>query len=158
MNRGWPLPPIASGLTVRPVLIALRHMKSKCFLFVSLLTVAVAAVGCINTVTGTKTAAVPLMRDRVEARYERTLDQVFNASKDILLRNGTISSAGTLFNQTNDVRVLEGKVKQCNVWVRIEALEPRLTALTVQTRTTKGAPEMNLAHELDKEIALELAR
>jgi hypothetical protein len=28
----------------------------------------------------------------------------------------------------------------------------------VQTRTSKGGTDMSLAHELDKEIALELAR
>jgi hypothetical protein len=133
-------------------------MKNKFLWFVSLLTVSVVLAGCINTVSGNKTAGVPWLKDRVQARYERSLDQVFNAARDVLTRNGTIGSAGTLFNQTNDVRVIEGKVKQNSVFVRIEAVEPRLTHLTVQTRTSKGGTDMSLAHELDKEIALELAR
>jgi hypothetical protein len=133
-------------------------MKNKFLLMISLATLSAALVGCINTVSGNKTAAVPFVKDRVEARYPRSLDQVFDATKTVLLRNGTIGSAGTLFNQTNDVRVISGKVKQDNVWVRIETVEPRLTALTVQTRTSKGGSDMPLAHELDKEIALELAR
>lgn len=133
-------------------------MKNKFLLLVSLASITTAVVGCVNTVSGSKIAAVPWVNDRIEARYERSMDQVFNASKDVLLRNGTIGSAGTLFNQTNDVRVLEGKVKQSNVWIRIESLEPRLTSLVVQIRTSKGVADMPLAHEIDKEIALELTR
>jgi hypothetical protein len=133
-------------------------MKNIFLLLISLASLGVTLVGCVNTVSGNKTAGVPWLNDRVEARYERSLDQVFNAAKDVIIRNGTISSAGTLFNQTNDVRVIEGKVKQQNVWLRIEALDPRLTAVTVQTRTSKGGADMPLAHEIDKEIALELAR
>lgn len=133
-------------------------MKNKFLLLISLVSLSAVLVGCVKTVTGNKTAGVPWVKDRTEARYERSLDQVFNASKDVLLRNGTISSAGTIFNQTNDVRVLVGKVKQNNVWIRMEAIEPRLTALTVQTRTGNGGTDMPLAHELDKEIALELSR
>jgi len=133
-------------------------MKNKFLLPVVIAMSAALWVGCVNTVSGNKTAGVPWVTDRVQARYERSLDQVFNAAKDVLIRNGTIGSAGTLFNQTNDVRVIEGKVKQDNVWIRVEAIDPRLTALTVQTRTSKGGTDMPLAHELDKEIALELAR
>lgn len=133
-------------------------MKTNFLSLIACASLAAAVVGCVNTVSGNKIAGVPFIKDQVEARYERKLDAVFNASKEVLLRNGTIISAGTLFNQTNDVRVIEGKVKQVSVWLRMEALDPRLTALTVQTRTSNGGTDINLAHELDKEIALDLAR
>ena len=133
-------------------------MKNKIAFSISLLAFCALIAGCVNTVSGKKTAGVPWVNDRSEARYERSLDQVFNATRDVLMRNGTINSAGTLFNQTNDVRVIEGQVKQEAVYVRIEALEPRLTALTIQTRTSRGGADVLLAHELDKQVALELAR
>ena len=133
-------------------------MKNKFLILVSVVSIGAAVCGCVNTVSGTRTAGVPWVSDRVQARYPRKLDQVFNATKDVVMRNGTISSAGSLFNQTNEVRVLEAKVRQDNVWIRIEAVEPNVTQLTVQTRTTKGGTDMQLAHELDKEIALELSR
>jgi hypothetical protein len=63
-----------------------------------------------------------------------------------------------LFNAMNDVRVIEGKIKQDNVWIRVEGIDARLTQLTVQVRTTKGTSDMALAHELDKEVALHLSR
>lgn len=133
-------------------------MKNKIVVTVSLLAFCALVAGCVNTVSGKKTAGIPWVKDRAEARYERSLDQVFNATRDVLLRNGTINSAGTIFNQTNDVRVIEGRVKQETIYVRIEALEPRLTALTIQTRTPNGGADVLMAHELDKQIALELAR
>ena len=132
-------------------------MKNKFLLLASLATLSVAIVGCVNTVTGTKTAGVPWVNDKSAARYERGLDEVFNATKNVLMRNGTIGSAGTLFNQTNDVRVIEGKVKQENIYIRVEAIEPRLTELTIQARTTSGGTDPALAHELDKQTALELS-
>jgi hypothetical protein len=134
-------------------------MKNKFLLLAALAGLSTAVLtGCVNTVSGNKTAAIPFIPDRVEARYERSLDQVFNAAKDVLVSNGAIGSAGTLFNATNDVRVIEGKIKQDNVWIRVEGIDARLTQLTVQVRTTKGTSDMALAHELDKEVALHLSR
>ena len=133
-------------------------MKNKFLSLVSCAVVAFAVVGCVNTVTGNKKAAVPFLRDRVQARYERSLDKVTAAATTVLTRNGTIGTSGSLHSQTNAVNIIEGKARQCNVWIRLEALEPRLTEVTVQTRTTRGGTDLPLAQELDKEIALELAR
>ncbi len=133
-------------------------MKTKLILLLVLTGIAASVVGCINTVTGTKTAAVPFLKDRVEARYERAADQVFAAAKSALTRNGTIDSAGALFNQTNAVSVVSGKVKQASVYIRVEALEPHLSDVTVQVRGNHGGADVDLAHEIDKEIALELSR
>jgi virulence-associated protein VapD len=133
-------------------------MKIKLSALFVLIGISAALVGCVNTVGGTKTTAVPFLKDRVEARYERSLDQVFSAAKDVLARNGAIARAGTLYNQTNDIRVLEGKVKQATVWIRVESVEAHLTGVTVQSRTSRGGADLALAHEIDKEIALQLAR
>ena len=133
-------------------------MKTKISSLLALVGISVVIAGCINTVSGTKKAAVPFLKDRVEARYERSSDQVFAAAKEVLARNGAIASAGSLYNQTNDVRVLEGKVKQSTVWIRVEAIDPHLTAVAVQSRGSYGGANRDLAIEIDKEIALQLAR
>lgn len=133
-------------------------MKTKIAAFLACLGVSALIVGCVNTVDGNKRAAFPFMKDRVEARYERPVDQVVTAAKEVLAYNGTIDSTGQLYNQTNEVRVLEGKVKQRTVWIRVEAVDPRVTGLTVQVRTSGGTTDLDLAHELDKEIALKLVR
>jgi hypothetical protein len=133
-------------------------MKTKIAAFLACVGISALVVGCVNTVDGNKRAAFPFLKDRVEARYERPVDQVVTAAKEVLAYNGTIDSTGQLFNQTNEVRVLEGKVKQRTVWIRVEAVDPRVTGLTVQVRTSGGTSDLDLAHELDKEIALKLVR
>jgi predicted component of type VI protein secretion system len=134
-------------------------MKINTLAFLSLAGTAALLAGCINTVSGTKTGAVPTFtKDRVQARYERPAEAVYNAAKEVVAHNGSVTSAGSLYNQTNDVRVLSGKIQQDDVWIRVEGIEPRLTALTVQTRTSHGMADRDLAIEIDKEVALQLAR
>lgn len=133
-------------------------MKTKISITLALVGISTLMVGCINTVGGTKTAAVPFLKDRVDARYERQVEQVFVAAKNVLAKNGVIARAGSLYNQTNDIRVLEGKVKQTTVWIRVESIESNLTGVTVQSRTSRGGADLVLAHEIDKEIALQLAQ
>ena len=114
--------------------------------------------GCISTVDERKTAGVPFIKDRVEGRYERTVDQVTQAAKQVVSSNGVLVNETTLYAQTNAVRTVEGKVNQRTVWVRVEAVDPKITAVTVQTRTPSGGSDIDLAHELEKEIALKLVR
>jgi hypothetical protein len=54
------------------------------------------------------------------------------------------------------VKTVEGKVNQRTVWVRVEAVDPKVTEVTVQTRTPGGLSDIDLAHQLEKEIALKL--
>ena len=133
-------------------------MKIKFIAFLPLAGLAVLLAGCVNTVTDTKTAAVPWFNhDKVTARYERPIDVVFGAAKDVLTHDGAMVSAGSLYNETNAVQVLTGKVQQDNVWIRVEAVDPHITELSVQTRTPHGMADREVAIELDKEIALLLA-
>jgi hypothetical protein len=131
-------------------------------IFVGLLSLAVLAVGCVSTVTGQKTAAVPFIKDRIESRYERPAEQVFVAAKEVIAFNGTLITEGTLFGQTNAmggaVKTIEGKVNQRTVWIRVEQVDPKITAVAVQTRTSAGGSDIDLAAELDKQIALKLVR
>jgi hypothetical protein len=80
-------------------------MKIKFIAFLPLAGLAVILAGCINTVTDTKTAAVPWFNsDRVAARYERPSDVVFEAAKDVLTHDGALESAGSLYNETTPCR------------------------------------------------------
>ena len=118
---------------------------------------AMITAGCIGTVSGTKTAAIPFTKDRVEGRYERSVDQVYQASVAVIQNNGVIITEFIPHDTTNTVRSLQGKVNQRNVWVKVEAVDPKITSVTVQARTSMNS-DIDLAHQLEKEIALQLAR
>jgi hypothetical protein len=127
-----------------------------------LLGVAVLATGCVSTVSGTSQAGVPFVKDKIEARYERPPDEIFRAAKEVIAFNGTLVAEKTLHNQPNVpdgiARVAEGKVNKRTVMVRVQQMDARVTAVTVQTRTSGGGADVELASEIDKQIALKLAR
>jgi len=114
-----------------------------------------AATGCVSTVNERTTAGVPFIKDKIEGRYERPVEAVFQAGKDVIKDNGVLVREGTLYS-TNEVKFLEGKVNQRNVWMRVEALDPKVTSIIVQTRTPGGGSDIDLAHELEKQVALKL--
>jgi hypothetical protein len=131
-------------------------MKTK--FFAALLGLAVIAAGCVDTVSGRKTAGVPFIKDRIEARYERSVDDCFNAAKQVVTESGVLNNEGIMHDQTNLVKTVEGKVNQRTVWIRVEQVEPRISAVSVQTRTSGGGSDIDLAALIDKQIALKLAR
>jgi len=112
--------------------------------------------GCVNTVTDRTTPGMPLVKDRIQGRYERAVEPIFQAAKEVIKENGILVNESVLYNQTNVVKTVEGKVNQRSVWVRVEAIDPKITEVTVQTRTPGGLSDIDLAHELEKEIALKL--
>ena len=120
------------------------------------------AVGCVQTVTGEKTAGVPFIKDTMESRYERPADQVFDAAKAVVREDGVLINEGTLYGQTNAVgnivKTVQGRVNQRSVWVRVEQVDPRVSDVTVETRTQGGLSDIDLAAQIDKQIALKLAR
>jgi hypothetical protein len=118
---------------------------------------ALLVAGCVSTVSDNKTAAVPLVKDKVSGHYQRSVDQVFQAAKEVISFNGTIARESTIFGQANTVKTVQGKVNQRSVWVRVEGVEPNLTAVTVQVRTSGGGADQALGHELEKQIAVKLA-
>ena len=132
-------------------------MKTKMFASLAILVLVVCVVSCVRTVSDRKTAAVPFVKDRVEGRYERSVDDVFAAAKEVLKFNGAVQRE-TILSQTNVVKTLEGKVNQRTVWVRVEEVDPKVTAVIVQVRTKGGWKDLDLAHELEKQIALKLVR
>jgi hypothetical protein len=131
-------------------------MKKKTFL--ALLGAGLFVAGCVSTVNDRHTAGVPFIKDSVQGRYERPLDQVFEAAKDVVKFNGALVNESILHSETNTVKTVEGKINQRTVWVRVEAVDPKVTAVTVQTRTSGGGSDLDLAHEVEKQIALKLVR
>lgn len=127
-------------------------------IFAALLGVAVIATGCIQTVSGTHTAAMTWSKDHIEGRYQRSVDQVYQAAVTVIQTDGVLITEFIPHDSTNTVRSLQGKVNQRNVWIRVEAVDPKVTATTVQVRSKAGISEVDLAAQLQTEIALQLSR
>jgi len=126
--------------------------------FTALAAAVIITAGCVSTVSGTHSPALTWSKDQVQGRYERSLDQVYQASVLVIQNNGVLLTEFIPHDSTNAVRSLQGKVNDQNVWVRVEAVDPKITEVTVQTRSPWGVSDVDLSHELEKEIALQLAR
>jgi hypothetical protein len=116
------------------------------------------AAGCVNTVSGGKTAGMPFTKDKVEGHYERSVDAVFTAAKEVIIANGTLTSESIVHEETNQVKTIVGKVNERTVYVRVKPVDASVTSVAVQTRTAGGGSDIYLAHELEKQIALHLVR
>ena len=131
-------------------------MKMK--IFAALVGAVIVTAGCVSTVSNTHSPALTWSKDKVEGRYERSVDQVYQASVAVIQNNGVLLTEFIPHDSTNTVRSLQGKVNEKNVWIRVESVDPKITAVTVQARSTWGVSDVDLAHELEKEVALQLAR
>jgi hypothetical protein len=134
----------------------MARMKLR-ILAVSVAAIAVLA-GCVKTVNDRSTAAFPLVKDSFEARYERSMDQVYGASIFVVKYLGTVSRESTINPGTNEVKAIEGKINNRHVWVRVQAVDPKVTSLTVQARTSAGGTDLTLTHEIEKQIAIKLSQ
>ena len=131
-------------------------MKTK--IFAAFAGMAIIATGCISTVSGTKTPALTWSKDRVQESYPRSVDQVYQASLQVITHNGVLITEFIPHDATNSVRALQAKVNQKNVWIRVEGLDLNkpVTSVTVQARSPAGVSDVDLASQLITDIALEL--
>jgi ABC-type amino acid transport substrate-binding protein len=113
--------------------------------FLSLLT-----AGCIKTVTNEVKPGVPLLKDKIVSRYERPVQPIFDAAKDVLANLGTLAKEDRINN------TVEAKVDNRTVRVRVDAEEGGVSRVTTQVRTKIGGADVDLAAEVDKQIALKL--
>ena len=125
-------------------------MKTKFIELLAICGLTVLIGGCVNTVDGRKSAGVPFVKDKIDSRYERPVAQVFGAAKEVLAFNGVLTSENTINNS------LEAKVNTRTVWVRVDKTDEKVTRVLVQARTKGGAADIDLAHEIEKQIALKL--
>jgi hypothetical protein len=145
-----------TGLTAKGNVIALSNMRTT--IFAVLIGAVLLVTGCVKTVSDRKTAGMPFIKDKVEGRYERPVAQVFDAAKSVISTMGVLINETTLYSDTNLVKTIQGKANERNVWVRVEGVEPKVTAVVVQTRTPGGGSDLDLAHEIEKRIALKLVQ
>ena len=122
--------------------------------------IVIVTAGCVSTVTDTSSPALTWSTDKISARYQRSVDQVYSAAVTVIQNNGQVLTEYIPHDTTNTVRALSGKVNQKNVWVRVEAvdLNKPITALTIQARSSWGVSDVALSSELVTEVALQLAR
>ena len=132
------------------------NMKTKILAAFAGIGMVLLATGCIHTVSGTKTAAMSFGADRFAGRYERSPEQVYQASVTVINNNGVLITEYIPHDATNNVRSLYGKVNARNVWISVEPVDTKITQVTVEARTGAGFRDQNLVHELEKEIALQL--
>jgi hypothetical protein len=130
----------------------------KKLIFAALAGIIMVTAGCVSTVTDTSSPALTWSTDKISARYQRSVDQVYQAAVTVVQNNGVVLTEYIPHDTTNTVRALSGKVNQKNVWVRVEAVDPKITELTIQARSSWGISDVALASELVTEVALQLAR
>jgi hypothetical protein len=105
---------------------------------------------CRDNVAGGSNFAVPFLQDTIESRYPRSMDKVQTAARETLAFNGTITSDDSV------TRTLQAQVNNRRVYVKVEELEPLVTRVLVQVFTKGGGSDIQLAAEIDKQIALRL--
>ena len=118
----------------------------------------IVAAGCVSTVSDTSTLATTWSNDTVAGRYQRTVDQVYQASIVVIQQNGVLLTEYIPHDTTNNVRSLMGRVNDLKVWIRVQGIDSRTTQVDVQARSKWGTSDIGVVHELEKEIALQLAR
>lgn len=93
-------------------------MKTKFFALFLIVSLAGLVTGCVETVDGHAQAGVPFIKDKIEGRYERSMNQVLQASRAVLKLNGQLTGDNSVNNS------LEGKVDQVHVWIQVEEIDP----------------------------------
>src|SRR5580658_3608046 len=131
-------------------------MKMKIFAGFAGIGLALATAGCVDTVSDTQASGFHLP-DKVQSRYQRSVDQVYSAAIQVINNNGVLLTEYIPHDTTNEVRALEAKVNKEEVYIRVEAVDPQITQVTIQARTSV-AGDQEEARELDKEILLQLSR
>jgi hypothetical protein len=130
-------------------------MKVKFFSALVALGTAFLSAGCVSTVTDTHTAGIHIP-DKVVSRYPRTVDEVYAAAIFVINNNGVIVTEFIPHDTTNQVRSVEAKVDKEEVYIRVEAVDPQVTQITIQARTAMTGDE-DKARQLDKLIYMQLA-
>ena len=91
-----------------------------------------------------------LTKDTIEGRYERPVDQIFAAARKVLDHNGKVYGENTIS------KTLEAKIDSRTVRVVVDDVEPKVSRVRVQARKKGGTADIELASEIEKQIALEL--
>ena len=107
--------------------------------------------GCVGTIDGRQQAGLPFAKDKIQSSYEKSPMEIWTAAKDVLRFNGNLYSEDVLRS------TLEASVNTRTVWVRVDPVDQKSTRVTVQVRTKGGGSDIDMASEIDKQIAIRLA-
>jgi phage host-nuclease inhibitor protein Gam len=127
-------------------------MKKNIFLAVVCAVLALNLTGCVSTVDGRSKAGVPWLKDKIESKYERPVKEVTEAARAALKANGTIISDDLVTG------TITAKVDTRTVYVKVTEIDKKVTQVLTQVRTKGGGADVDLAAEIDKQIALQLQR
>ncbi len=130
----------------------MNAMKTNLFAVVIAVCLVAILAGCVRTVDGRSRSGVPFAKDTIEGRYERPVNQIFEAAKKVLSFNGKLTSENTIRNS------LEAQIDTRTVWVAVEEVEPKTSRVRVQARRKGGGGDVYLAAEIEKQIALQLMK
>lgn len=125
-------------------------MKLASIISILLCLAAAGLSGCYTTVDGGRKTGLPWMKDTIEGRYQRPVEELYLAALKVLRLNGTI------VNENRVNKALVAKIDETTVYVQIEAVGPKVSRVLVQSRTRFGRPNIDLSSELEKQIALRL--
>jgi hypothetical protein len=106
--------------------------------------------GCVSTNNGGSTVGWPIRDDTIQARYERSVDQVVKAARFVLNQNGKLLVDNVVDN------TFKAKINERTVYVRVSKVDDKITQVEIQSRTRLGG-DLHLDAELDKQIAIRLA-
>lgn len=95
-------------------------------------------------------AGVPFVKDTIESRYQRPVEQIFAAGRQVIEQNGTLTGENTV------TKTLEGKIDTKTVIITVDEVEPGVSRVRTQVRTKSGGGDIQLAAEVDKQIVLRL--
>jgi hypothetical protein len=126
-------------------------MRKNAFTFLTISALALFSAGCIRTVDNRREYGDPMVKDKIVRVYERPVLQAWAAAKDVLAANGTI------INEDVMQSAISARVDTRTVRVKTESIDPKMTRVTTQVRTKFGNSDLDLAGEIDKQIALRLA-
>jgi hypothetical protein len=128
-------------------------MKIKILALFLLTALAGIITGCVETVDGRSEAGVPFIKDTITGTYERSVPQVLAAARAVLNFNGKLTADNSVNNS------LEAKVNQATVWVHVDQIDTvkPVSRVQVQVRNRAGGSNIDLAAEIEKQIALQLA-
>lgn len=127
-------------------------MKGFSGIFVLFVLIATMTSGCYTSDSGKVRFGVPFIKDSFPSRYERSAEQVREAALQVLESMGQL----TMNDYVNSV--IEARVDTKWVTVTIQPIESGITQVITEVRSRSGLGNLDLAREIDKQIALQLPR
>jgi hypothetical protein len=100
---------------------------------------------CHTTLDGRLKPGLP-GKDTIVSRYEVSYNELYEAAKAVL------KDTGTLVSDDQVSKVLRARVDTNTVWIKLDDSEPNITTMSVEVRTSGGAPHVEMASEIDKRI------